>query len=234
MSSHSQKIFIDKVTVMLRCHREAAGMSQSELADRLKIGLRSYQRYESGESIPSIDIIYLISQILNFNLKDFFAPHELKDFVPGLRLFTGEREHEFQELPNVRESNLLNFFNSPEYKQIVDSGDIRNIRNCEYFMKSNFPMALSSPRGTILNPVAQKKTGFHSDSISTSVGQNDPKHLAAIWGILMDHETLFFEQETTPTFPKGKFKMIARAAFSNVNQHYMVLSVLDFEELPQN
>jgi cytoskeletal protein RodZ len=40
-----QKALTDKFTELLKIHREASGLSQTDISEMLRIGLRSYQRY---------------------------------------------------------------------------------------------------------------------------------------------------------------------------------------------
>lgn len=227
-----QSIFIDKVTIMLRHFREGAGLSQSEISHRLKIGLRSYQRYEAGESIPSIDLVYSLGKELGFELKDFFAPHELKDSLPGLRFIKDHAdEKKFLASSDIVESKILEFFHSSEFKRIQESGKIKEIKNHDWFMKSPFPLELASPKSSIINPVAKKISGFSSDTVPTLAGQTDPKLLGLIWGILLDGNYRYFEQDTTPILPRGQFRLNVKGIYSQVNQNYLCLNLLKLERL---
>ena len=227
----SQKLFIDKVIIMLRHYREAAGLSQSEVAERLNIGLRSYQRYESGESVPSIDLVFLMSKVLNFKLKEMFCPDEMVSSMEGFKLFTAGEEAQFKDDPAIVDSKLLDFFHSEEFRTILKGGDIKKMKEIPFFMDSTYPLSFSNPKTTILNPVAQKLTGFNHEVVPTPSGQTSPKELGYIWAVFLDNETAFYHQETFPTFPKGKCRMIAKGAFQKLENHYGALALLDISSL---
>lgn len=224
----SQKLFVDKVTVMLRHYREASGMSQSELADALKIGLRSYQRYESGDSVPSIDLVYLLSRVLNFDLRELFSPHDLKAHIPNVRFYEKENEKMFLTDSYVVESKILEIFNSNEFSKILDTGETKLIKNFDKFVNSPFPLALSTPKQTIINHTGQKQIGISHDVMSTVGPHNDARVMGLIWANCMDHKICFYDHEIKPRFPKGEMKLIVRGIFSGHHNHYMVLSVAEF------
>lgn len=48
--------------------REASGISQSELAERLNLDRTAISHYEAGTRIPSLDILIAISDYLNITL----------------------------------------------------------------------------------------------------------------------------------------------------------------------
>ena len=50
--------------IRLSKSRKAKGYTQQQMAEKLDTGLRQYQRYESGDSQPTIDGLVEISVIL--------------------------------------------------------------------------------------------------------------------------------------------------------------------------
>lgn len=219
------KTFLDKVIVLLRHYREAAGMSQSEIADRLKIGLRSYQRYESGESVPSIDLIYLLSKVLKFEMKDFFAPEESE--LDGFKIYTGTDRDNFLTLPEVKQSQILEFYQGPEYKKILQSGDIKQIRNSSFFMNCPLPLAISSTKASVLNPAALKLTGFNNDHVPTSTSVDDVKKLGLMWAKMMNFDEAYFEHTSETVFPRGKAINNSKGIFAKSENHYLTIAVFD-------
>lgn len=49
----------------MKSRREALGLTQKDMADKLHIKVRSYQRYESGEREPRLEMAVRIAEILN-------------------------------------------------------------------------------------------------------------------------------------------------------------------------
>ncbi|MFP5387566.1 MAG: helix-turn-helix transcriptional regulator [Bacteriovoracia bacterium] len=214
---------------MLRHYREASGLSQSEVAEKLNIGLRSYQRYESGESVPSVDLVFLMSKVLDFELKDMFDPQSIVAGIQGFKLFNANEEAQFKDDPDIVESKLLDIFHSEEFNSVLIGGEIKKTKEIPLFRDSLFPLSFSTPKTTILNPTAQKLTGFNHEVVPTPSGQTSPRELGSIWAVLLDKDKAFFHQETFPNFPKGKSKMLSKGAFCKIQNNYGALALLDIK-----
>ena len=61
---------MNKLTNNLKYYRELSGLTQKALADKLDITVRAYQRYESGEREPKLDILISIADIFCISLDD--------------------------------------------------------------------------------------------------------------------------------------------------------------------
>lgn len=229
----TQKLFVDRLTVLLRHYRESSGMSQSEVSERLKIGLRSYQRYEAGESVPSIDLLYLLSRELNFELKELFSPETQKSFLNDFKQYFGDDKRHFTNNLDVLNSRLMEIYHSYEFKKVLESGDIRLIKENEIFKNSQYSLSLSHPKHTVFNPVAQKLTGNHGDTFPTSSLHGDPKHMGMAWSLVMEKEECFFENRLSPQFPKGQAVMDVKGIYTGQSNHYLVLACLNINMLPK-
>lgn len=52
----------------LKYYRELSGLTQKSLATAIKVTIRSYQRYESGDREPDIDTLIAIANLFNVSL----------------------------------------------------------------------------------------------------------------------------------------------------------------------
>ena len=59
-------------TTILKIKRKEKGLKQAELAEKAKISVLSYQRYESGERIPNVYIAQEIADILQVDVDELF------------------------------------------------------------------------------------------------------------------------------------------------------------------
>lgn len=59
----------------LRKAREAAGLSQEDLAEQLDLSLTTIHRFESGKRIPSIDIVFRFMEATNTPLSSLVPSH---------------------------------------------------------------------------------------------------------------------------------------------------------------
>ncbi len=54
-------------------YRKKRLLTQEEIAKKLNITWRYYQKIESGSKIPSVDLLYKIKKILNVKIDDFLV-----------------------------------------------------------------------------------------------------------------------------------------------------------------
>ena len=76
--------FLKDFSILLRIKREKLNFSQFELASKLGISLRTYQRIECGDSEPSLSQVYKLAHILNFDVSEIF--HYEKGMSDELKL----------------------------------------------------------------------------------------------------------------------------------------------------
>ena len=61
---------MNKFNNNLKHYREIYGFTQKSLADKLGITIRAYQRYESGEREPKLDVLINIANIFCISLDE--------------------------------------------------------------------------------------------------------------------------------------------------------------------
>ncbi len=54
----------------LKYYREASNLTQKALAEKLKITVRAYQRYEAGEREPKLDILIMLADVFQVSLDE--------------------------------------------------------------------------------------------------------------------------------------------------------------------
>lgn len=62
-----------QVGVLVRHHRERAGLTQAELADRIDKALETIGRIERGGAAPSFDVLDDLSRVLGVPVREFFG-----------------------------------------------------------------------------------------------------------------------------------------------------------------
>lgn len=216
---------MDKFVIQLRYHREDKRLSQCELADKLKIGLRSYQRYEAGESIPSIDLLFMISQVLDFNLKDFFAPEDYLKHINGLKFYEGAEVKEFTSHPLIIDSELMSFFESKEFQKVIDTDDLKLLRKNKFFQSSSYYINVANPKYRMINPVLKHLLQTTTDIVSSTTCFNDIRVLGSLWSTLIDKKQAYYDIITYPEFPGGNFQMKSKYLYRSSNYHYYVVGI---------
>lgn len=59
-------------TTILKIKRKEKGLTQSEIAEKAKISILAYQRYEYGERVPNVYIAQLIAKALQTTVEELF------------------------------------------------------------------------------------------------------------------------------------------------------------------
>ncbi len=59
-------------TTILKIKRREKGLTQSEIAEKAKISILAYQRYEYGERVPNAYTAQLIAQALQTTVEELF------------------------------------------------------------------------------------------------------------------------------------------------------------------
>lgn len=63
---------------MVRHHRERAGLTQAELAERIDKSLDTIGRIERGGAAPSFDVLDDLSRVLGVPVREFFGVGEFE------------------------------------------------------------------------------------------------------------------------------------------------------------
>lgn len=218
--------FIDKLAILIRYYREASGLSQADIADKLHVGLRSYQRYESGESSPPIDLVFNIATLLKFKLEDLFPSSDLKRELNGLKLYQEAEYHEFHRHPLIKASDLMTFYQSGEYQELIQENDLKKARSSTHFMKSDYMLAIANPKFTIINPATMDYHGLITDIIPTTSMHDDRRLLADVWTSLIDRGDSYFDAVLSPYRSNSKKStMYGKFVFSKNRSNYHILGV---------
>ncbi len=223
----SQKLIVGKVCEVLKKSREEKGLSQSELADILQIGLRSYQRYESGESVPAVDVVFFLSKVLKFDPRDLFDLSSSKIQLPELKIYSPEEADEFLNHKLVRDSKLMDLYKSKELESVFKSGDLTQIRNVPSFRDSQCGIAFSTIKYSILNPALVSVLNFTTDKIPTAAGHMDQMRMSFVWAAVIDNEYCLFKDQSEVDFPSGKFLVNVRGLYMTYKKQNIIISAVE-------
>ena len=70
-----------KINEKIKCYRKTNNLTQEDLASRLNVSSRTVKRYETGEIIPSMQVLKRISEALNIDYKELNAEEDKKEMV---------------------------------------------------------------------------------------------------------------------------------------------------------
>lgn len=220
------KAFLDQIMLQIKHFREEEGFTQSEMAEKLKIGMRSYQRYESGESVPSLNFIYEASQVLNFTVKELFSPLEAIERVGEVTFFPGQKREEFIAETGTYASNLFAVQESLLLKEALLNNNPELLRKEVLFQDPAIMMSVSTPKITLLNQRATKELGTPSDMMPTSSFHSSPRNVGILWAALLQTRPDYFIIKNRIDLPTGPKFVKAHAIFVSLNGHYLILRYL--------
>jgi len=66
--NHTSEEKVVKLAERLRVERKVAGFSTDALAKKLNVSMRTLQYWEHGDREPSIDMLIVISRVLNISI----------------------------------------------------------------------------------------------------------------------------------------------------------------------
>lgn len=69
----SEGVIMKLEKTKLQIAREKAGLTQVEIADKAKVTVTCYQRYEYGDRKPRVDVAILIAQAVNSTVENLFG-----------------------------------------------------------------------------------------------------------------------------------------------------------------
>jgi len=106
----------------IKAIREALGMTQEQLADKVGRSLRSIQQIEMGEAMPKITSLRKIAAALNTELKIALIPRrDIKDYLETLA------NKKSEELINISKSSSTLEIQTPSEKE--SKRQIENLKN---------------------------------------------------------------------------------------------------------
>lgn len=119
----------------IRSIRRMRGMTQVDLAKKSNIAVNSLRRYESGERIPTVEVIRKIAEALDVIVDTLIAEESIfykgdsiqsryafDNFLKNLGyIIELDNENDFWLIKNIRDGNL--------YEMNIDSDALEEIRN---------------------------------------------------------------------------------------------------------
>lgn len=223
--SESQ-IFMNRFIIRLRYYREEKNLSQAEMAERLQIGLRSYHRYESGESTPPLHLLYPLAKILEVNPEDLIT-----EKVPlnhdWVTIYEGAEKKIFEEDPLVKASKIFDIFHSEEFKKALNHHDLTLLRENPLFKSSKHSLYLANPKYCLLNPFAKKAHGHKSDLVQATQAYDQLKLQGDHWAYLFGKKKCYVQTIHYPEMPTGRFQLICKYIFVSHSHNFYSLGVCE-------
>jgi DNA-binding XRE family transcriptional regulator len=197
---------LKQFSIQLRHHREACGYSQQDVADLLHVGNRTYQRIESGETSPSLNLVFQLARILHFKIQEIFSPKETMIDNGSFKFYSKAEEERFEKDELVVNSKLLDIV---ELKKTLT---LEEIKNHPMFLKSPFYLAISTPKIVIVNPSLSARLGCKSE-VNAYTLVKEIRSRGALWAFLLANDTKYIEERVNYNVSAGHIEILAKRVF---------------------
>lgn len=221
----NMKSLLAQFSVQLRHNREACGLSQQELAERIKIGYRTYQRYETGEATPSLDVVFQLANELKFKLDEMFSPEKLINRNLDVKFFNEENEKDFLNNELVSNSQILKLAS----KDLTNG--IETILKDPLFSESPYYMGVTTFRNVTLNNAVRDRLGFKSNIIATTTATEFVREQGVLWATMILNQNKFAIEKRSFVYPVGPVNMVLYRILIEQNNHYAMLNVVEITNL---
>ncbi len=196
------------------------------MANLLQIGLRSYQRYESGESIPPLHMLFSLAKILKVQPEDFIIDRKpLNSDV--ITIFEGDKKKIFEEDTLVKESNLVKILNSEEYLKSLELTDLTLMRKNSLFNSAHYSLFFANSKYCLLNPFAKKLMGLKSDYVLVSKVPESMKLQVEHLAYLIGKRKCYVQSILYPKTATGSYRLTCKYFFVGHKNNFYSLGVCE-------
>lgn len=116
--------------------RKNKGLTQKELAEKLKVNINTIQNYENGRREPKIEVIKNLGEILDVSLSEFFWDDDIKREEANIQKLKSKlpesEEVLITESPTTRKYNDSNFEGIRILKDFLKNDAIQEDSNYDY------------------------------------------------------------------------------------------------------
>ncbi|MGL4282691.1 helix-turn-helix transcriptional regulator [Eubacterium aggregans] len=111
----------------LKDYRKNVGLSQYDLAEQLDISVRTLQRYESGERLPSLDLIKKLESLLHTKIENIF----IDDGEDAIAEFTDDQMEFYKKrMRNTQNEYTIGFFTESN----ITDNELHKIANISRYL----------------------------------------------------------------------------------------------------
>jgi transcriptional regulator with XRE-family HTH domain len=72
--------------------REAAGLTQTQLAQKAGVAIDSFRRWEQDRHLPRVDLAYRLAEALGVGIEELVIGEDMKDVPPEEKPKRGKRQ----------------------------------------------------------------------------------------------------------------------------------------------
>jgi transcriptional regulator with XRE-family HTH domain len=196
------KLNLERVIFKLKYNRAHCGISQAEMAKKLDMSHRKYQRIEAMESTPSLAMLFKTSQLLKIKFNELTSPNVPQELPQNFQVLLNNEDALKEQFTSLNESNYFEICNSGEIENIIMENP-KEIMKLSSFTNSDFPLYLSDYNITYMNDALRKITNRALEHKPTYQGWKDKKTFARVWDFLTCFDIKYSKVITEIKTPAG-------------------------------
>lgn len=209
---------IDRILFKIRLYREANSVNQSDLAEALGIGLRSYQRIEAGETICDIEFLIRFCHYFKISFCKLTSP-EMPVPIEEQKLFIDHEEKDFEKFELINRTNFINF--SEQLHQKYKSLD--EIGNSPEFIHAPFKLVTFNSNKKYVNNLLAREMGSAKNKFKTFENVSSLDKVIGILDNVHYHQPKYSKINPAFLITKNfKFK------FKAYNRHFFIDGIEPF------
>jgi transcriptional regulator with XRE-family HTH domain len=198
----NNKLNLERVIFKIKYNRAHCGISQAEMAKKLDMSHRKYQRIEALESTPTLDMLLETSQLLKIKFSELTSPSVPQEFPENLLVLSDDEESLKSKFLSLKESDYFDLANNGEIEKIV-AGNLKDIMKLKTFTESEFPFYISNYNTTYMNESLRQITNRQLEHKPTNQGWKDKKTFAKVWDCLTCFDIKYSKLTTEIKTPAG-------------------------------
>lgn len=209
----------EKLLVRIKVYRAGCGLTQSEMAKRLNLSLRTYQRVEQGVAPLDIETLYQMASIFNVSYKTIAGPEYTTADLPNVQFYSN-----LESIEGINEDALQAFKSIIETfdKSLeVDRVSLSDLHKLKEFKDSPYPMYYSDPKWTWCNKSLRKAYDpTQKGRVSVMRNMSDFVFIIKLWEICYESPNRNFLSKTIHESPElGKFE-VSTLNFFDLNEGF--------------
>ncbi|MCR9203658.1 MAG: helix-turn-helix transcriptional regulator [Halobacteriovoraceae bacterium] len=191
----------EKLLVRIKVYRAGNSLTQSEMAKRLNLSLRTYQRVEQGVAPLDIETLYQMANIYNISYKTIAEPKYTISDLPNVQFY-----------PTLESIENINGELSQAFKSIIQTFDkslqvekksLSDLHKLKEFKDSPLPLYYSDPKWTWCNKTLRKAHDpTQKGRVSVMRNMSDFVFIIKLWEICYDSPHRFFISKTIHETPE--------------------------------
>lgn len=195
---------LKRISLKIKRLRKKSHYTQKDVAEKLNLGLRSYQRIENRECGYDLYLLYRLCEVFNANFFELTNPYAPKDIHKNFFF------HDRAEFKNICSCESVDFLE----KLVINP---ENLAADESFMAAGVPLAFVSPFKVEFN----KKGKASQSRFVEALGLKNEAESEQFWDEVLFHQPKFSAVKITND------QVIVNRHFYNDHEEFMISGIFD-------